>query len=84
MTKRESIANIAYPLKEKNVFIVGMGGKMVKIRVTGEKTFDWLEARFDDRSPIECWTQSSFNEYCFDGRSVDRTKLNVKLIARIK
>ena len=62
-------ANIAYPLTETNVFILGKPDlefvKMVKIRVTGEYTFDWLEAKYIADYPEECGKQSTFHEGCF-------------------
>ena len=81
--------NIAYPLPETNVFILGKPDpnfvKMVKIRVTGEKTFDWLEARVIEKYPDECGKQSTFHEGCFlQGNSVNQNQYDVKLVAKIR
>ena len=79
---------IAYPLVEKNVFIVSTVGsnimKMVKIRVTGETTFDWLEAKYHQDYPYECGKQSTFSENCFTGTSVDQDKYDVNLKAVLR
>ena len=76
-------ASIAYPLPEKNVFIVsqpdGKYLKMVMIRVTGVTTFDWLAAKFYQNFPKHCGTQSTFNLSCFQGTSANQEQYNVKL-----
>ena len=85
-------ATIAYPLVEKNVFIVSTVTtyanlpiiKMVKIRVTGETTFDWLEAKYHQNFPSECGKQSTFNENCFTGKSVDQDKYDLNLKAALQ
>ena len=81
------IPNIIYPLAEKNVFIVGIdygnNVKMVKIRVTGITTFDWLEARNVEPAPEECKKQSTFNESCFTGQSFRQSRYDVDLVATI-
>ena len=78
-------ASIAYPLAEKNVFIVGKPDvkflKMVKIRVTGETAFDWLEARYYANYPKDCGVQLTFTENCFQGSSANQEKYNVILSA---
>ena len=82
-------ANIAYPLTETNVFILGKPDlefvKMVKIRVTGEYTFDWLEAKYIADYPEECGKQSTFHEGCFfKGNNVEQDKYDVQLVAKIR
>ena len=85
----DAAPNIVYPLVEKNVFILGVtyveikNLKMVKIRVTGKDTFDWLEARYKKGYPEECEKQSTFNENCFEGSSVEQDKYDVDLIATV-
>ena len=78
-------AAFAYPLTEKNVFIVsqpdGKYLKMVKIRVTGEKTFDWISATFYENFPKYCEATSTFNQSCFQGTSANQEQYNVKLTA---
>ena len=81
--------NIAYPLQDRNVFILGKPDgqfvKMVKIRVTGEKTFDWLDAKFIGiETDPKCGEQSTFHEGCFIGRSLERDKYDVELVAIIE
>ena len=77
--------SIAYPLPEKNVFIVSQPDgnylKMVKIRVTGVTTFDWLAAKFYKNFPKYCGEQSTFNQSCFQGTSANQEQYNVKLTA---
>ena len=52
--------SIAYPLAEKNVFVLGQPLpkhnflKMVKIQVTGLTTFDWLDAKNRRNWPETC------------------------------
>ena len=58
---------------------------MVKIRVTGEKTFDWLEARYIEKYPEECGKQSTFHEGCFlQGTPVEQHQYDVELVAKIR
>lgn len=82
------LATIAYPLVEKNVFIVSGVHlsiiKMVKIRVTGETTFDWLEAKYHRNFPSECGDPSTFNEHCFTGTSVNQDKYDLNLKAALQ
>ena len=85
----DAAPDIVYPLDEKNVFILGVTSvekknlKMVKIRVTGKDTFDWLEARYKKGYPAECEKQSTFNENCFQGPSVGQDKYDVDLVATV-
>ena len=80
-------ATIAYPLWEKNVFIVGYVDskyvQMVKIRVTGEKTFDWIDATYNEDYPKDCAKQMTFLESCFEGPKVTKNNYNVVLVARL-
>ena len=80
-------ANIAFPLGD-NLFIVASASarevKMVKIRVTGESTFDWIEAKYHkDRAnyPAKCKEQATFSEDCFDGTLVEQINYDVDLVA---
>ena len=57
---------------------------MVKIRVTGESTFDWIEAKYHkDRAnyPAHCKEQATFSEDCFDGTLVEQINYDVDLVA---
>ena len=55
---------------------------MVKIRVTGKTTFDWLEAKAYRGYPNSCAIQSTFSEDCFEkGTNVERNKYDVVLAA---
>ena len=55
--------------------------KMVKIRVTGITTFDWLEARYIMHYPEGCGKQSTFHEGCFRGELVTQFNFDVDLFA---
>ena len=81
----DNTASIAFPLKQKNVFIIGcvdpINVKMVKIKVTGEKTFDWIEAKYQKNYPKECSTEQTFLESCFEGPSVTQDNYDVVLAA---
>ena len=85
----DHIPNIVYQLEEKNVFIIGKAYPfnsilmMVKIRVTGITTFNWLDARYVEKYPEECGKQSTFHEGCFRGESVNQDKYDVDLFARV-
>ena len=54
---------------------------MVKIRVTGERTFEWLAAKYDTNYSVKCTTSSNFSEQCFQGTSVTQAMYNVELVA---
>ena len=79
-------AAIAYHI-EDNVYIIavlhGPFIKMVKARVTGEVTFQWMDAKYDrivDADP-KCKTDSTFYEGCFKGSSVSQEEYNVRIDA---
>ena len=78
-------ASIAFPLKQKNVFIIGCTDlidlKMIKIKVTGEKTFDWIEAKYHRNYPKECSSEQTFHESCFEGPSATQENYDVILVA---
>ena len=59
---------------------------MVKIRVTGETTFEWMEAIYNKNYPEKCGKQSEFDESCFQGVSVEQDKydLTIKAMRRNK
>ena len=78
-------ATIAYSLGG-NVFLVALVEepylKMVKIFVTGETSFDWMEAKYSQPSSnSSCRHQSTFTKECYHGTSMDETAYNVQLIA---
>jgi len=80
-------ASVAFPMGD-NIFIVacddGWHLKMVKIRVTGETTFDWMEARYgwEEKIPTKCTAQETFTADCFVGESVAQKNYNVLLVAK--
>lgn len=81
-----SVASLAFPCGE-NIFIVasvsGNFLKMVKIRVTGETTFDWIEAKYQKGIyPTNCKAQETFTEECFVGTSVEESFYSVVLVAK--
>ena len=78
-------ATIAYHVNG-NVFIIaavrGPYLKMVKIAVTGETTFDWIDAKYHKPSATSsCRYQDTFSESCFHGKSVSKGQYNVQLVA---
>ena len=91
-------AGPAFPMGE-NIFIVGCvecGGphlKMVKIRVTGETTFEWIEARVQRRNyPSHCKAQETFTVECWNdgstengyGTIFDESRYSVVLVAKLQ
>ena len=80
-------ASVAFPMGD-NIFIVaclcGYHLKMVKIRVTGETTFDWMEAKYEwmNKVPTKCKAQETFTAECFVGTSVSQWHYNVELVAK--
>ena len=71
---------------EGNVFIIaavrGSHLKMVKIAVTGETTFDWIDAKYHDPSATSsCRDQETFSESCFHGSSVSQGNYDIQLVA---
>ena len=79
-------AAIAYHI-EDNVYIIavlhGPFIKMVKARVTGEATFQWMDAKYDriENADPKCKTDSTFYEGCFKGSSVSQEQYNVRIDA---
>ena len=76
-------ATIAYRLVEQEFIIAAVSRYlvMVKIQVTGEKTFEWLGARYDQSTPW-CSTQENFTAQCYRGTIVSENMYSVsKLVA---
>ena len=81
-----TVASLAFAMGG-NIFIVasvsGNALKLVKIRVTGETTFDWIEAKYvQGNYPTECKSQETFTEECFVGTSVKEPNYSVELVAK--
>ena len=81
-------ATIAHEISH-NIFIVaaldGHHLKMVKIRVTGITTFEWMKAKYmSPSSDSKCRYQQSFSIDCFHGTDVSASGYNVVLLARKK
>ena len=78
-------ASIAYRVEENTFIVAASGGKflkMVKIQVTGETTFDWIEAKYHrPSSDSTCKSQLTFDLACFHGTSMPETSYNVVLVA---
>ena len=81
-----SEAGIAYHTGQ-NVFIIavlhGPFIKMVKARVTGEVTSQWMDAKYDriENADPKCKSDSTFYEGCFKGSSVSQEEYNVRIDA---
>ena len=78
-------ATIAYTLGGNFFIVAGIEEpylKMIKIFVTGETSFDWIEAKYSTpASGSNCRSQSSFTEACYQGTSNTQTAYNVQLVA---
>ena len=78
-------ASIAYRVEENTFIVAAYNGKflkMVKIKVTGETKFDWIEAKYHrPSSDSTCKSQSTFDLACFYGSSMPETSYNVVLLA---
>ena len=78
-------ATIAFYVDGEDSWIVGaVDGaylKMVKLRVTGPNTFNWISAKYswDGSYPKSCL--SSFSESCFVGTNTNAQNYQVQLVA---
>ena len=55
---------------------------MVKIAVTGETTFNWIDAKYHELAATSsCRDQVTFSESCFHGSSVSKERYDVQLVA---
>ena len=74
-------ARFAFYLENEDTWIVGVKEKgdlkMVKLKVTGTNTFDWISSKHKQAG--SCGT--SFSESCFNGNDVDEDKYQVQLVA---
>ena len=91
-------ATIAYPV-EDDIYIIAVVSKyplsrkleMVKIQVTGEKTFKWLDARTQEAVKDElfrafqtrCEKQETFTIDCFEGVQGSEDKNSVAKLAAV-
>jgi len=78
-------ATIAFKVDDEDVWIVGaVDGaflKMVKLRVTGPNTFNWIIAKY---RPVGSYPESclsSFSESCFVGTNTNAKNYQVQLVA---
>ena len=56
--------------------------KMMKIEVTGETTFNWIDAKYHAVSATSsCRDQETFSESCFHGSSVSQGNYDIQLVA---
>ena len=79
-------ASVAFPMGDNIFIIAGDDGntlKMVKIRVTGETTFDWMEAKYQWYFETKCKAPETFTAECFVGPEVtSQNNYNVVLVAK--
>ena len=55
---------------------------MIKIFVTGETSFEWIDAKCSTPSyHSNCWSQQTFTEKCFQGDPISRNEYDVQLVA---
>ena len=73
---------MTYLIKE-DAWIIGAvdGGflKMVKLRVTGSASFDWMSTKYDSNYNDSCL--DGFSESCFVGRNTTENQYPVILVA---
>ena len=78
-------ATIAYCLGGNVFLVAGIEEpflKMAKIFVTGETSFDWMEAKYSQpSSDSNCRHQLTFTKECYHGNSMNESAYNVQLIA---
>ena len=80
-------ATIAFDIVEEDAWIVGLIEKgtlkMVKLRLTGPKSYDWISAKYrnPETYPQSCASMSSFSESCFIGENTSETNYQVQLVA---
>ena len=78
-------ASIAYRVEENTFIVAASGGpflKMVKIQVTGETAFEWIEAKYHrPTSDSTCKSQLTFDLDCFHGTPMTVKSYNVVLLA---
>ena len=78
-------ASIAFYIDGEDAWIIGVkeGGnlKMVKLRVTGLTTFDWISSKYrpDGSYPESCLT--SFSASCFVGTDTNEESYQIILVA---
>ena len=79
-------ATIAFCLHNKDTWIVGLHDvnflKMVKLRVTGANTYDWISSKSVSDGSYDKSCLTSFGESCFDGNDVPESKYQVQLVAK--
>ena len=71
-----------------NIWIVGLIDgttkpylKMVKIRLTGATTSEWLDTRYNSLFPLSCGRAATFNVGCFTGTAAGEAMYPVSLKA---
>ena len=73
---------------EANVRIVALIDnkklKMVKLRITGASTYDWMESMWTTSYSSLCSNKNTFDEECFAGKSVGRDFYKISLVAESK
>ena len=78
-------ATIALKLEKDETWIVGVndGGylKMVKLRVTGSNSFDWIATKYTPGGSYGISCLTSFQESCFVGTAAHERFYTVNLVA---
>ena len=77
-------ATIALPLSNENEWIVAVKNKqlkMVKLRVTGANTFDYITTKWAETSQYDASCLTSFTESCFVGNVAKKHGYEIKLVA---
>ena len=78
-------ATIAFKLPREDAWIVGAneGGylKMVKLKVTGSKTFEWIATKHNRDGNYDESCLAEFSESCFVGTDSNEDQYKVELVA---
>ena len=78
-------ATIAFKLSNEDEWIVGVVLcspcylDMVKLRVTGADSYEWIDTKYTKNYDASCLT--SFSEACFVGTTADRNYFRINLVA---
>ena len=80
-------ATIAFKLSNKGEWIVGVQDgnylKMVKLRVTGANSYEWINTKYETNGNYDASCLISFSESCFVGTSVDRDFYRINLVTEL-
>ena len=80
-------ATIAFKLSNEGEWILGVQDgnylKMVKLRVTGSNSYEWIDTKYEMNGKYDASCLISFSESCFVGTSVDRDFYRINLVTEL-